>query len=41
MKIRPYQLARLFDGAVHGRRVFLTLGVTAALLILAAMLGML
>ena len=41
MKIRPYQLARLFDGAVHGRRVFLTLGVMAALLILAAMLGML
>lgn len=40
MKIRPYQLTRLFDGAIHGRRALLTLGVTAALLILSGMLGL-
>ena len=41
MKIRPYQLSRLCDGAVHGRRMLLTLGVTVALLILSALTSLL
>lgn len=41
MKIKPYQLSRLCDGAVHGRRVLCTLGVTAALLVLSALTSLL
>lgn len=41
MKIRAYQLARLCDGAVNGRRALLTLGLTAIVLLLSAMLKLL